>query len=137
MFYGSLVIFQSLVLAFYSILLFLLAHLTSLNTHPHTRHIHVHKHLPILFCWFIMIMFPLSDIVIETGAVKRPYIHWQGQCPADVWLWFNKLAPDLVSPWRGSALDFPVNDYVWALIKSWGFCVKKNFGGFKYSLKFM
>lgn len=48
--------------------------------------------------------------LIETGAVKRPHTHSQSWCLTTRRLWFDGPVPELASPWRGSALGFPVNE---------------------------
>lgn len=48
--------------------------------------------------------------LIETGAVKRPHTRSQSLCLTTCRLWFDGLVPELASPWRDSALGFPVNE---------------------------
>lgn len=103
----SLTLFNSILFySFFFLCTFALLHHSPTQTRLHTR---TPSHL-VLLVYYVYVSICRALWLIETGAVKRPHTRSRSQCLTTCRLWFDGLLPELASPWRGSALGFPVNE---------------------------
>lgn len=121
----------SLVLFFF-LCLTILFHSIHFALFHHPRTLPVFTQTPsdlVLLVYYIHVSICLPLWLIETGAVKRPHMQpRESRYLTTRLLRFDGLVPELASPWRGSALGFPVNEALcgWEGYSHKGFWVKEK-----------